>query len=125
VLSVSFSNVGLLVIWRRVSPLFGVMFAMLVYLSIGALYGIPRAASVAYELGFTEIFVVENKMALFIFTLIFFTITYFLSVDAKKMIDNIGKMLTTALLIVLTIFFVQAFMKLNYKVRVPDAKCDS
>src|SRR5699024_12328695 len=64
-------------------------------------------------------------MALFIFTLIFFTITYFLSVDAKKMIDNIGKILTPALLIVLTILFVQAFMKLNYEGRVPDAKFES
>jgi len=125
VLSVSFSNDGLLEIGRRVSPLFGVIFAMLIYLSIGALYGIPRAASVAYELGFTQIFVVENKTALFIFTLIFFTLTYILSVDAKKMIDNIGKILTPALLIVLTILFVQAFVKLNYEGRVPDAKFES
>src|SRR5699024_7163709 len=125
VLSVSFSNDGLLEIGSRVSPIFGLIFSMLIYLSIGALYGIPRAASVAYELGFTQIFSVANKGALFVFTLIFFTLTYFLSVDAKKMIDNIGKILTPALLVVLTILFVRAFTMLSYDGREPMEKFES
>src|SRR5690625_708367 len=42
VLAVSISNNGLLEIGQRVSPLFGLVFTIIVYLSIGALYGIPR-----------------------------------------------------------------------------------
>ena len=114
VLSVAFSNNGLLEIGSRVHPLFGLVFAMIIYLSIGALYGIPRASSVAYELGFAQVFQVESSLTLFLFTLVFFALTYVLSVDAKKMVDHIGKILTPALLIVLVILFVRAFMMLQY-----------
>ena len=35
----------------RVSPLFGVFFAVTLYLSIGPLFAMPRTATVAYEVG--------------------------------------------------------------------------
>src|SRR5690625_1198702 len=69
VLSVSISNNGLLAIGQRVSPWFGMVFTILVYLSIGAFYGIPRAASVAYELGFVQVFQTDNAFILFSFTI--------------------------------------------------------
>ena len=115
VLSVAFSKNGLLEIGERVHPIFGLFFTIIVYLSIGAFYGIPRASSVAYELGFVQVFHTENKWALLIFTVIFFGITYYLSVDSKKMIDRVGKILTPALLVVLTILFVKAFTSLQYE----------
>lgn len=114
VLSVSLSNNGLLEIGERVNPVFGLIFSIIVYLSIGALYGIPRAASVAYELGFVQVFQVESSLTLFLFTVVFFALTYYLAMDSKKMIDYIGQILTPALLIVLAILFVQAFMTLQY-----------
>lgn len=117
VLSVSLSNKGLLEIGQRVHPVFGLLFTVVIYLSIGALYGIPRASSVAYELGFVQIFQMESGLTLFLFTVIFFGITYFLSIDPKKMIDRIGQILTPALLVVLTILFVKAFLTLNYEGR--------
>src|SRR5690625_7525993 len=64
VLSVAFSKNGLLEIGERVHPIFGLFFTIIVYLSIGAFYGIPRASSVAYELGFVQVFHTENKWAL-------------------------------------------------------------
>lgn len=115
ILSVSISNNGLLEIGQRVSPLFGVVFSVLIYLSIGALYGIPRAASVAYELGFVQVFQQKNAFVLFGFTVVFFGVTYFLSLDPKKMVERIGKWLTPALIIVLAILFVQAFRTLTYE----------
>src|SRR5699024_463638 len=114
VLSVSLSNNGLLEIGERVHPIFGLIFSMIIYLSIGALYGIPRAASVAYELGFVQVFQVESSLSLFLFTVVFFALTYYLAMDSKKMIDYIGQILTPALLIVLAILFVKAFMTLQY-----------
>lgn len=122
ILAVSISNNGLLEIGQRVSPLFGIVFTIIVYLSIGALYGIPRAASVAYELGFVQISQMENAFVLFGFTLIFFFLTYILSIDPKKMVERIGKWLTPALLIVLTILFVQAFFTLSYEPVTPTEK---
>lgn len=114
VLSVSLSNNGLLEIGQRVHPVFGLIFTIVIYLSIGALYGIPRASSVAYELGFVQVFHIESGLTLFLFTVIFFGITYFLSIDPKKMIDRLGQILTPALLVVLTILFVKAFLSLSY-----------
>src|SRR5699024_3646482 len=122
VLAVSISNNGLLEIGQRVSPLFGLVFTIIVYLSIGALYGIPRAASVAYELGFVQISQIENALVLFGFTVIFFLLTYILSIDPKKMVERIGKWLTPALLIVLTILFVRAFFTLSYEPVTPTEK---
>src|SRR5690625_5060420 len=114
VLSVSLSNNGLLEIGERVHPVFGLVFTIIIYLSIGALYGIPRASSVAYELGFVQVFRIESSLTLFLFTLGFFGVTYILTIDPKKMIDHIGQILTPALLVVLTILFVKAFTTLNY-----------
>lgn len=114
VISVSLSNNGLLAIGQRVNPLFGLIFTIVVYLSIGAFYGIPRASSVAYELGFVQVFEVESSLTLFLFTVVFFGVTYLLSVDPKKMIDRLAQILTPALLFVLTVLFVKAFTTLNY-----------
>lgn len=114
VISVSLSHNGLLAIGQRVHPIFGLIFTIVVYLSIGAFYGIPRASSVAYELGFVQVFEVEGSLSLFLFTVIFFGVTYLLSVDRKKMIDNLAQILTPALLLVLTILFIKAFTTLKY-----------
>src|SRR5699024_4139534 len=71
IMSVSLSNNGLLAIGQRVHPVFGLIFTIVIYLSIGALYGIPRASSVAYELGFVQAFQVDNRLSLFLFTVVF------------------------------------------------------
>lgn len=122
VISVSLSNNGLLAIGQRVHPLFGLIFTIIVYLSIGAFYGIPRASSVAYELGFVPVFAVEGSLPLFLFTLVFFGVTYLLSVNPKKMIDRLGQVLTPALLLVLTILFVRAFTTLKYTEKTASEK---
>ncbi len=114
VMSVSLSNNGLLAIGQRVHPVFGLIFTIVIYLSIGALYGIPRASSVAYELGFVQAFQVDNRLSLFLFTVVFFGLTYILSINPKKMINRIGQILTPALLVVLAVLFVKAFTTLNY-----------
>jgi len=100
---------GLISIGSRVTPLFGLVFSIVIYMSIGPFYGIPRAASVGYELGFAQVFHLDHPIALFIFTLVFFGIAFIISVRPKKIIDNVGKILTPALLIVLTILFVRAY----------------
>lgn len=125
VLSVSLSNNGLLAIGQRVHPVFGLVFTIVIYLSIGALYGIPRASSVAYELGFVQVFQVESRLSLFLFTVVFFGFTYFLSIDPKKMIDSLGQILTPILLVVLSILFVRAFTTLSYDGNSPSEKFQS
>ena len=125
ILSVSLSSNGLLTIGQRVHPMFGFVFAIVIYLSIGALYGIPRASSVAYELGFVQVVHVENRFSLLLFTVIFFGLTYVLSIDPKKMIDRIGQILTPVLLVVLSLLFIRAFFSLSYEGSAPAEKFQS
>ncbi|WP_339252443.1 branched-chain amino acid transport system II carrier protein [Sporosarcina sp. FSL W8-0480] len=111
VMAISLSENGLISIGSRVHRVFGIVFAILIYMSIGALYGIPRASNVAYELGFKQIIAVDSQMALLIFSLIFFGVTYFISLNPKKIVDRIGQLLTPLLLLVLGMLVVQAFIK--------------
>lgn len=116
IISVSLSNNGLLSIGQRVHPIFGIVFAIVIYLSIGAFYGIPRASNVAYELGFMQMYSVEGRLSLLIFSVVFFFITYLFSINPKKIIDYVGQLLTPTLLIVLAVLFIRAFSTFNYSI---------
>ncbi|RBW68079.1 hypothetical protein DS031_18555 [Bacillus taeanensis] len=64
IISVTLSNNGLLSIGQRVHPIFDLAFIIVIYTSIGAFYGIPRASNVAYELGVMKVFSVECRLPL-------------------------------------------------------------
>lgn len=110
VISVATVEGGLVSIGSRVSKVFGVVFAIIIYLSIGAFYGIPRAASVAYELGFQQFYGKEGQGILILFSVIFFTVTYFICLNPKKIVQRVGQLLTPILLATLAILFVRAFL---------------
>lgn len=110
IMAVALSDNGLLSMGNRVHPVFGMVFAIIIYLSIGAFYGIPRASSVAYELGFKQVFHIDGGFALVAFSLVFFGITYLLSLNPKKIVDRIGQYLTPLLLLVLAVLVIRAFI---------------
>lgn len=97
----------------RVSPLFGVIFTIVMYLAIGPFFGIPRTGTVAYEISVSP-FLSENlnksPYALFIFTALFFSLTGWLSLNPTKLVDRIGKILTPLLLLVLAILVSKSFI---------------
>lgn len=107
------SKDGLLSITKQVGPVFGVLFAVLLYMSIGPFYAIPRAANIGYKFGWAPI-IGENGIHLFIFSIIFFLATYFVSIRPQKLVDIVGKLLTPALLITLTVLFIQAVRTFTY-----------
>lgn len=110
VMAVALEDNGLISMGSRVHHIFGIVFAIIIYLSIGAFYGIPRASSVAYELGFQQIFKIDDRWGVFVFSLIFFTITYLISLNPKKIVNRIGQYLTPLLLLVLAVLVIQSFM---------------
>src|SRR5699024_11771492 len=77
-------------------------------------YGIPRAANVAYELGLIQIIHSNDRWILLLFSILFFLITYLISLNPKKIIDFVGQLLTPALIIVLATLFIKAFMTFHY-----------
>ena len=120
IIAISLSNNGLLSIGQRVHPIFGLIFTIIIYMSIGAFYGIPRAANVAYELGLIQIIHSDDRWILLLFSIIFFFITYLISLNPKKIIDVVGQLLTPALIIVLATLFIKAFMTFHYTEAAPN-----
>ncbi|MEI5906922.1 branched-chain amino acid transport system II carrier protein [Bacillus spongiae] len=113
VIAIAKSGGDLQSLGTRVHPLFGIVFTIVVYLAIGPLFGIPRTGTVAYEIGVTPFLnesVLSSKFPLFFFTIIFFSITAWLSMNPSKLVDRIGKLLTPALLIILTILVTKSIM---------------
>ncbi|PIC59211.1 branched-chain amino acid transport system II carrier protein [Sporosarcina sp. P12(2017)] len=113
VMAIALSDNGLLSMGSRVHKVFGIVFAIIIYMSIGAFYGIPRASNVAYELGFKQIVQVDGNFPLLVFSILFFALTYYISLNPKKIVDRIGQFLTPILLLVLGMLVVQAFIKFD------------
>ncbi|RIW35730.1 branched-chain amino acid transport system II carrier protein [Bacillus salacetis] len=98
---------------NRVSPVYGVIFTVIMYLAIGPFFGIPRTGTVAYEIGVTPFLGEDiNKygMPLFIYTIIFFGLTIWLAMNPAKLVDRIGKVLTPALLVILTVLVTKSIL---------------
>lgn len=104
---------GLTNLAKRVNPIFATIFTILIYLSIGPGLGIPRAGSLPFEMAVAP-YLPENfslKLALFIYTLIFFAIAYWLSMSPGKLVDRMGKILTPTLLFLILVMVIGSFIK--------------
>ncbi|WP_338754583.1 branched-chain amino acid transport system II carrier protein [Bacillus sp. FJAT-52991] len=122
VIAISFTKGGVASIGSRVHPLFGSIFAVIVYLAIGPFFGIPRGASVAYEMGAQPFLAESGKGSLFIFMAIFFLVVYLLSLNPSKLVDRVGQWLTPALLLSIAALCVAAFFKLDAPLTAPTSK---
>lgn len=72
VIAVAISGSGVRDLASRAGAVFGIIFSMVVYLSIGALYGVPRAAAIGYELGVESTFDLSGPWWRLLGTVIFF-----------------------------------------------------
>ncbi|MDY5840931.1 MAG: branched-chain amino acid transport system II carrier protein [Corynebacterium camporealensis] len=87
---------------------FGVVFAVMAYLSIGAFYALPRTGAVSMETAITPLFGWEGTMANGLFNAVFFLIALALSWRPTTIIDTLGRFLTPALVILLVILITLA-----------------
>ncbi|HJV46834.1 MAG TPA: branched-chain amino acid transport system II carrier protein [Bacillota bacterium] len=98
---------------RRVHPSFAIVFPLVIYLSIGPGLAIPRAGSLAFEMGVGP-FLAEgmkgNPFFLLLYTVIFFSVVYWLCLSPSKLIDRFGKLLTPLLLTLIFIIFVKSMI---------------
>lgn len=91
-----------------VSKRFALIFPLVVYLLIGPLFALPRTGSVSFELALQPFLQEGSNTTVFsfVFTGLFFLITYFLSSNPKRIVDIVGKVLTPVLLLaIFAIFF--------------------
>jgi LIVCS family branched-chain amino acid:cation transporter len=96
---------------EKTYPWFATMLLVILYLSIGPLFALPRTGAVSFEIGIRP-FLTDSTLMLgqLAYTGAFFGLSYYLALNPNKLIDRVGKMLTPALLIVLAILFVKAFV---------------
>ncbi len=113
VLAIANAGGGLETIASRVNPYFGIIFTMIVYMAIGPFFGIPRTATVSYEIGvvpFLPDSISDANWPLVLFTIVFFIITVALALNPAKLVDRIGKVLTPILFIVIGALAVKSIM---------------
>lgn len=110
-IGVSGSN-GLFDLSSRVHPVFGYAMTILLYLTIGPFFALPRTATVSYEIGFTP-FIPEERQAfgLICFTVLFFAAALFFALRPNKILTWIGKILNPLFLIFLAVLIVTSFVK--------------
>lgn len=74
-----------------------------IYLIIGPLYAVPRTALVSYEIGIIPFLPESTELTQFISSLVFFGISWYLSINPGKLLESVGQLITPALIILLVI----------------------
>ncbi|MGN5652999.1 branched-chain amino acid transport system II carrier protein BrnQ1 [Bacillus sp. Brlt_9] len=92
----------------RVHSSFAIIFPCIVYLFIGPGLGIPRAGSLAFEMGPGQFLPEAGSIALLCYTVIFFSIVYWLSLSPSKLMGLFGKVLTPLLLGMIALIFIKS-----------------
>jgi LIVCS family branched-chain amino acid:cation transporter len=97
---------------KPVNRIYSILFTCMLYLTIGPLFAIPRTASVAFEVGLNPFIAKENlQIGLFVFSLIFFSVTLYFSLRPGRILDWVGKYLTPIFVVLLSILLIVTFLK--------------
>ena len=99
---------GLEKLGQQVGKRFALVFTLLIYLSIGPGLGIPRAASVPFEMAVAPYLPQGANLSLWmaVYSLVFFLVALWLCLNPGKLVNRIGRGLTPAMLTLLTLLFV-------------------
>lgn len=103
----SISEDGYRGLLHKIHPTYSVVFLLIIYLTIGPFFAIPRTATTAYEIGVIPFLGESTSMGLFIFSLIFFLVVLMVALSPNNLADNIGKYLTPALLVTILLLIVR------------------
>lgn len=109
-LGVSRAN-GLLELSSRVGRRYGLFFTCVLYLTIGPLFAIPRCATVSYTVGVQQLLPgADQRVALALFSLLFFGAVLFFSLRPGELLTWIGKVLNPLFLCFLAVLVVRALL---------------
>lgn len=112
---------------QKVGKHFAIVFTILIYLSIGPGLGIPRAASVPFEMAVAP-YLPEGTNATFwmvIYSLVFFLLALWLCLNPGQLVNRIGKVLTPMTLILLCVLFVGFLFRGTVSVTAPQPAYES
>ncbi|SHF71826.1 branched-chain amino acid transport system II carrier protein [Ornithinibacillus halophilus] len=91
----------------RVNPIYAVAFTSLLYLTIGPFFAAPRTGAVAFDIAIApNIGEDSSKLILFIFTIVFFSISLWFSLKPADIVKNVGRILAPGIVILLGILLI-------------------
>lgn len=93
---------------KNIHPVFAVAFLVVIYLTIGPFFAIPRTATTAYEMSVVPFLSENTGLWLLIFSLVYFIIVFLLSIKPGTLVNSIGQVLTPLLLIGILLLIVFA-----------------
>ena len=104
---------GLERLGQQVGKRFAFVFTLLIYLSIGPGLGIPRAASVPFEMAVAPYLPAgaNTTVWLLVYSVVFFAVALWLCMTPGKLVNRIGHFLTPSLLILLLVLTGAFLMK--------------
>lgn len=97
----------------KVDKYFAIIFTTMIYMAIGPGLGIPRAGSLPFEMAVAP-FLPENvsvNVSRLVYTFVFFLVAYLVCLKPNKLVSRMGKFLTPALLLLITVMFVGVLFK--------------
>lgn len=108
---------------QNVGRRFSLLFTVLIYLSIGPGLGIPRAASVPFEMAVAPYLREDTNLTVWmvLYSLVFFLVALWLCLTPGKLVRRIGNYLTPSLLILLCFLFVVFLFRGEMQTAAPQA----
>ncbi|HBT31707.1 MAG TPA: branched-chain amino acid transport system II carrier protein [Pusillimonas sp.] len=96
------SGGDLFTVTRPIGRVAGTLFGVLIYLTIGPFFAIPRTTTVSFEVG-VAYFLGDGHFSLFIYSVIYFALVILIALYPGRLIDTVGKYITPVLVIALLI----------------------
>ena len=102
-------------------PLYARAVTVLCALAIGPLFAIPRTAAVSFDTGISALLPAAfDGFGLPLYSVFFFILTYFFSINPSKIIGNIGNFLSPMLLICLAVLVVCVLVNPTGSLQMPN-----
>ncbi len=123
VVAVCYSGLDLQGIAAKIHPLYSIFFVMVLSLTIGPFFVIPRNCTVSFEMAVVP-FLSEGtrQIALYSYALAFFIVSWWLSITPSKLVERVGKILTPLMLILLIALIVSSIIHPMGALQAPTAK---
>ncbi|TDL98105.1 branched-chain amino acid transport system II carrier protein [Macrococcus brunensis] len=99
---------------NEISPIYSILLLSTIYIVIGPLFSIPRTGTTAYELTVGSAIKNPGAVSLALFSLIYFAVVTYISLNPNKLVDRIGSLLTPILLIIITAIVIRGFFILGH-----------
>ncbi|SFM37125.1 branched-chain amino acid transport system II carrier protein [Pelosinus propionicus] len=103
---------GLFDLASRVHPVYGYIMTVLLYLTIGPFFALPRTGTVSYQIGLAPYIADEYQtIGLAIFTVLFFFVALLFSLKPSKILTWVGKILNPLFLVFLAFLVIVSFLQ--------------